>query len=314
MQTCEVLGGTAEFRIVTEDSTHVEEAFRDLWTHVFDFEQQFSRFRHESELMKFNEHAGERVEVSSLFRELLCETKHFGEVTRGAFNPFILPGLERAGYTTSMTEGHSTLATYATRAIVPVSALEVGETWARIPRDTALDLGGIGKGFLADYLARTLAPCASSFCLSLGGDMSVSGEEPRGPWTIDVESSIHRDYAIGTYTHPNASSFGIATSGTHRVKQGRSQAHLIDPRTGMTVETPYRTCTVVARNAVSADVLASCVLIEGVALAQRLFEERLVDAILLQGDSETEPLMWGEGFHVAPLKRVHAGSHQETYA
>lgn len=314
MQTCEVLGSTAEFRIVTENTARVEDTFSSLWTIVYDFEQRFSRFIKDSELSTFNVRAGEIVPVSSQFRDILRTVQYFGELSQGSFNPFILPSLERAGYTTSMTASGASSYGFASRTTAPINALEVGDTWGRIPTDTALDLGGIGKGYLADLLAQSLTPFTESFCLSLGGDMRVSGREPHGPWTIDVESATEREVSVGTYTHQSASTYGIATSGTQRIKRGVSQAHLIDPRTNAPTQTQYRSCTVVAQNAVSADVLASCVLIDGAQLADRLFREHHVEAILLQGEKHTEQLVWGTGFELSASLPTPQGIHYPTHA
>lgn len=296
MQLCDALGSTVELRIVSEDADTVEAVFKNLWQNVFDFEKRFSRFRSESELSVFNDTAGTKTPISPQFRELLLKVQYFGKVSHGVFNPFILPNLERAGYKASMTESASAMTQYSSRKLVDVESLQVGSTWALIPHDTALDFGGIGKGYLADSLAHTLSTCTDSYCLSLGGDMRVSGEQPTGSWVIDVESGNTTDASIGTYTHSSSSSYGIATSGIVRTKKGKQQHHQINPHTGMPALSSYRTCTVVASDAVSADVFASCILIEGVDLAHRLFTEHYVKAVLLQGDAHTAPLVLGTGF------------------
>jgi thiamine biosynthesis lipoprotein len=298
MQSLETLGSTAELRIVTEDASDIEVWFSELWGKVTDFNDRFSRFKSDSELSLFNQRAGERVSISPAFKQILEKVQYFSALTEGIFNPFILPNLQRAGYVHSMTDALPPSPDHSGRRLVGFECLEVGSDWAQIPPQTALDLGGIGKGYLADELAVHLSRYTTDYCLSLGGDMRVSGQGRSGPWSIDVESSQDSSRSCASYSG-TLGSYGIATSGTLRTKVGKTQPHLIDPHTGMPAKTLNALCTVVAKDAVSADVLASCILIGGTEMADRICKTQHVDAVLLQGSVSDTPRIWGEGFTLA---------------
>src|ERR1043166_85998 len=60
-------------------------------------EARFSRFLADSELSFINETEGEVV-VSSEMIDLLSLAKHFHALTKGIFEPAVLPALEAAGY------------------------------------------------------------------------------------------------------------------------------------------------------------------------------------------------------------------------
>src|SRR5207302_11099908 len=96
--------------------------------------------------------------------------------------------------------------------------LDVGEGWARLRPGAAVDLGGVGKGWLADRLAERL----ENAVVNLGGDLRALGAGPGGEgWTTGLcDGSAVR-----------VTDAGIATSG----RAGRRWAgghHLVDPRTG----------------------------------------------------------------------------------
>src|SRR6185369_2724167 len=257
LQSALALGTTVELRLAAPDTATAEKHFAGLWNEVAQFESKFSRFKPESELNGLNRRAGEKTPISADFKKLLEASQYFSKATGGLFNPFILPALQRAGYTRSLVTA-SPSPDYSERTVVNPEALEVGDGWARIPSGTALDVGGIGKGYLADRLGGMLDHLSENYCLSLGGDMRVKGEDAGSPWIIDLQSAQDREASCGYFS--DGPLFGIATSGAVREVQGHTQAHLIDPRTGEALQASRSLCTVVAEDAATADVFATCIL------------------------------------------------------
>ncbi len=280
-QSCDVLGTTVDLWLVSENVPEVESWFVELWKIVNEFKNRFSRFSETSELTHFNHQAGAKTSISPDFKELLQSTKYFFELTDGLFNPFILPQLQQAGYLSSMTDSNTHSSDFTARKLASFDTLEIGDTWAYIPTEAALDFGGIGKGFLADKLANWLRPYTKDFCLSLGGDIHISGQRPTGPWEIEIETTPQTTIKNLTYSSATVP-YGIATSGLTRKKQNKSQKHIIDPRTGVTAESQYEIVTVVANDTVTADVLASCILIAGEDFTQKMFSQGYARAVLSQ--------------------------------
>jgi thiamine biosynthesis lipoprotein len=283
MQTGKAVGTTVELRLVADSQEKAESCFTLLWDDIELFEKRFSRFLPDSELSEFNTHAGDQVQVSDEFRALLRTAKEYGELTNGVYNPFILPALQRAGYTHSLSNPSSPAPLYVERTHASYDRMEVGEDWARIPKECAIDSGGIGKGYLADELGKRLLPLVNDYCLSLGGDMLVRGTDIQQPWEVTVQA-VNRDGDSATFSLEREA-YGIATSGLFRVVDGVTQHHLIDPRTGEPAKSEFSLCTVVATSATTADVLASCILIEGIPAAERYLAKGHVLAVLLQAEA-----------------------------
>lgn len=300
-QSCDTLGSTVELWVAADDQAHAERWFIELWDMVHVFNNRFSRFIDTSELSILNRQAGTRVPISIAFKQVLERTKFFSALTDGLFNPFVLPNLHRAGYTTSMTVNTHHSSRYDDRIMAKYTELEIGEDWVRIPQDTAIDLGGIGKGYLADELAAHLVQHTNDYCLSLGGDIHISGKRPEGSWVVDIETLPSTQHVSASYMNAKTP-YGIATSGTTRSKAHKAQAHIIDPRTGTPVESDYSTATVAAADTTTADVLASCMLISGTEFAEDMIAKGYARAVLLQEKSGSIKTL-GEGFLITDDSR-----------
>ena len=300
MQSGEMLGTTVELRLVTSSLEHAEKLFVSLWNTVRNFESRFSRFLPDSELSKVNCNAGNKTKVSHECIGLLTTAKKLSLKTGSAFNPFVLPQLQRQGYQTSMTQSlPKTTLDFSTRRVADISELEVGEDYIRIPEDSALDLGGIGKGYLADKLAEGLLveKDLAGFCLSFGGDINVSGCDDGGkPWSIDIQSAKNRESDIATWV-ADPGTRGIATSGMVREKGKSKQIHQVLPSESQSKEQPYALCTVTATTATIADVLASSILVKGQSFALQMLKDCLVKGVLLQ-PVNGDPVVLGTGIEL----------------
>ena len=266
----QALGSTVILtQVSSQPAAAADQVFERLTDYIGAFEQQFSRFRPDSELTRFNRRAGQRTPVTPAFRQLLLSCKAMGEATGGLYNPFILPALQQAGYVGSWpTPAQTPAPDYRERGIVPVTALEIGADWAQVPVGSALDFGGIGKGYLLDRLGELLAAeRVAHYWLSLGGDILCAGTDlDDQPWRVGIESAVTAGDAVGELVHRGPLPLGIATSGITKrrgVTNGIAWHHIIDPRTGMPAATTLLTATVTAPRAVDADIYAKCIIIAG---------------------------------------------------
>ena len=288
-QTRHVLGSDGIITLVLADGAAADELFAALWARIAAFEQRFSRFLSYSELTQFNHAGGKRLKVSPELHELLLAAKTMSEQTGGLYSPFILPALQRAGYQGSWPNITAPRAgtSYDERRIHDVSALEIGDDWARMPADAALDFGGIGKGYLLDELAARLAPKnLPGFWLSLGGDIVCAGvDADGGPWRIGIQHAQQPETAVQTIANEHGERLAIATSGITKrkgVTDGRAWHHLIDPRSGQPAETDILTATVCGASATEADVFAKCLVLLGSEKAQDFAAEHHIGQAILQ--------------------------------
>ncbi|MFI5258893.1 MAG: FAD:protein FMN transferase [Candidatus Limnocylindrales bacterium] len=165
------------------------------------------------------------------------------------------------------------------------------------PPGLHFDLGGVGKGWLADRALALLAAWPSAI-VDADGDLAIRCAPGRW-WEIGIEDPRTADAnlavlrlgspAAGAPTH-----WGVATSGTsiHRWQVGGTvRHHLIDPRTGRPAVTDVVQATVIAGSALRAEALAKAAVIAGSVEAFALLERaRVRGAMLLNAAGEVQAL------------------------
>jgi thiamine biosynthesis lipoprotein len=150
----------------------------------------------------------------------------------------------RAGHGRPLREGQTSLLTRPAPPPPLPEMLAVRPGAARLSGGTALDLGGVAKGWMADTLAELLG---DDCVVNLGGDLFA-----RGRWTV----------GFGGQTVV-LDGLGAATSGSWRRRWGDGLHHVIDPRTAGPATGDLCQVSVIAPTASIAETLAKTALIQG---------------------------------------------------
>jgi thiamine biosynthesis lipoprotein len=260
-----------------KDQADIKRGFHLTRDFIRHSEQRFTRFTDTSELAELNRSAGRWFLTSPVMFQVLLAAQRLMDETNGLFNPAVLPALKQAGYDRSMDEiknapnrmGEVTLLVMQDfRAI----ELDPARQMVRLPEGMQIDLGGIAKGWIAEQAAHQLAGYAQACAVSAGGDMFlVNLPEDEPDWVIGLEDPLHPEHDLAILRlQPGA----VATSSITKRKwqyNGRSQHHLIDPRTGEPAITEWLSVTVWAEGAMEAEVYAKALLIGGPVVAEELF-------------------------------------------
>lgn len=269
--TFDAMGSTVELILVGGTRRHAAVRFARAEALADEWEWTFSRFRPESELRRLNA-AGAPFRASRRLFEGVDAALTAARATHGLFDPTILPALVRLGYDRPFDQMQADGAGVAAPNLT--SAPTVNQGWESIVLDSTsglihlpdglhLDLGGIAKGLYADSVADELAGWPGGM-ISAGGDMRLWGTPPDGDrWNVGIEDPQDAGKNIAWF---ELESGGVATSGTNRrhwQQAGLQVHHLIDPRTGCSVESDLQALTVVAGTATQAEVCATALFVSG---------------------------------------------------
>lgn len=242
---------------------------------VLDFGQRFSRFIPGNELDQFNNAGSWRQNLSPDLIALLQLAQHYYSITGGIFDPTIITNLAALGYNqdfaalssnpTSSIDLEKLTVNFRVRP--QMSDLKIQGTEVSCPENFKVDLGGIGKGYLVDYLDQKLFSTIKNYWISAGGDILVSGQDAnKVGWKIGVQNPVQPEQNI-FFINTQGRKIGIATSGIIK-RAGQignfKWHHIIDPRTGLPVENDLLSVTVIAPSTTQADIFAKTVLILGV--------------------------------------------------
>lgn len=259
-----VLGSDAVITIIDVDN-NLDTIFKKLWQYIREFETRFSRFVTGSELNKLNQKAGQKVKCSDEFLELASLSNFYSQLTQHRFTPFVLPSLQQAGYKGSWPKvnDYSNDLDYSERQFDSTATIKIESKSATIPANTAIDFGGIGKGFCLQKIADKLqAYGLKNYWISLGGDIICSGYDLGGNfWEIDIASATKVDKNVGSVINYDGQKLAVATSGTTK-RAAKNWHHIIDPTTGKASTSNALMSTAVCQQPVAADVLAKTLIIE----------------------------------------------------
>jgi thiamine biosynthesis lipoprotein len=228
------------------DAEEAERPLRAAEEEIRRLEALMTRFDERSELSRLNrERAIDASPDLARVVELALDAR---ERTRGLFDPTVHDALVGIGYDRTFEEIDQ-----VSSPADPAPAgggVHVEGMHIELDPGVRLDLGGIGKGYAAERAAEILA-IAGPCLVNAGGDIAVRD----GGWRVGVED-VTLELSRG----------GLATSGRDRRRWRRGsteQHHVIDPRTGAPAQTELLRVTVVASDAVEAEVQATSVFLGG---------------------------------------------------
>lgn len=230
-----------------------------------------------SALMHVNNAPGEWISGTEL-AEVSRAALRFGSLSEGAMDVTVLPALRRYGFVPGVASASDT---------IDYSRLEVSGNRTRVKQDgTGADFGGIAKGYGVDQAVAAVQQAgATAALIDAGGDLYALGRpDADRPWKIGIRHPERETDLVATLEVEDEA---VATSGTYmqkRVVDGKEVSHLMDPRTGTPVHHVV-SATIVARDTMTADALATAVSVLDRAAGQHLIESQTgVDGFLIYED------------------------------
>lgn len=264
--------GTGVQLVVTDSLEEARAAVEQVLAEV---DAAASRFRADSEISQLP--IGEWTTVSPLLARLLTVARDAAEWTDGLVDPTVGTSLRDLGYDRTYTAIVQGAPVTVVRRPVGWRALEVDGLRVRAPE--GLDLGATAKGVAADLCAVAAGKVAGAALVGLGGDLATAGDRS---WPVLVRDTSDYDETDDD-GQVIALTGALATSGTRARRWnrgGRLVHHLLDPRTGMPTEGPWRTVSVVAASCALANTASTAAVVAGASaeswLSGRGFSARLV--------------------------------------
>jgi len=230
----EAMATTYEVIVVHEDERYARQAAAAAFEEVNRLEAELSRFIENSDISQINNLAvGESLVVGLATFECLEISRRLYDQTNGAFDITIGSLLKcwrsNDGKSRMPTEEQLNLARERTGMdLLKLDAQE--HTVEVLVEGVQVDLGGMGKGYAVDQMAKLLREWSIDVALVHGGYSSVlalDGPENMEGWPVTLSHPGKRKTTLAKlYFH------GRALSGSG-LQKGR---HIIDPRTGRPVK------------------------------------------------------------------------------
>lgn len=165
---------------VTLYDAGADELLDDCFALADKYEKMFSATIDSSDISKINQAGGKPVTVSGETLELIQKGLKYGELSEGRFD--ITIGKLSLLWNFSENEGFVPDSADIAEAVSTIDYRNVtidGSQVTLLDPDSAIDLGGIAKGYIADRMKEYLvAQGVTSGTINLGGNVLVIGEKP----------------------------------------------------------------------------------------------------------------------------------------
>ncbi len=271
--------------LANTDMAALEKALADAVALV---DNQMSSWKPESDLMRLNAAPlGEWVETPPELMQVLARGLEIGRLSGGAFDIGLGDLITAWGFGSTPPNEADIRAKLSQPRPDTVEALELDQANARARKHAplALDLSGIAKGYGVD---RMMQICENfglgSALVVLDGEVRSKGVQPNGkPWAVAIEKP---DYTARTpFSMLELHDAAVATSGDYRhwVQVGQSRlSHSMDRQKGGPVQPEIASVTVVAADCMTADAMATAILVQGVKNGSAFARNQRLDCLILE--------------------------------
>jgi thiamine biosynthesis lipoprotein len=256
-------------------------------------DEAMSTWRPDSELSRFNAHGStEPFPVSSEVLAVFRIASEVSELSGGAFDVTVGPVVTAWGFG----------ATQRIPAPPPPEELErlrerVGHRLVEVQAgalrksrgDVVCDLSAIAKGYAVDRVADALSSLGyRDHLVEVGGEIRARGQRlDGGVWRVAIERPDAG--ARDVFEILPLRDVALATSGDYRnfyESAGRRYSHTIDPRTARPIEHALASVSVLHRDAVYADALATALNVLGSEAGYSLAEREGLAALFIVREAD----------------------------
>lgn len=268
-QTEMIMGTLVEITVIPGNEKAIREAFEALRK----VDALMSTYKEDSEISILNREG--KAQVSEETLEVIEDAIKFSNLTDGAFDITCRPLInlwkrakkEEKVPTEEEIEEAISLVDYQ-RIILEANQIRLEKKGMQI------DLGGIAKGYAVDKAIEALKKNGIKRALvNAGGDLYALGTDRQGEkWQIGVQDPREEDKIIDIIKVKDKA---VATSGDYRryfTLEGKRFSHIVNPKTGLTVQDVPMSVTIIGPDATTTDALSTGVFVLGPEEGMKLIE------------------------------------------
>jgi len=260
------MASPCECLIACEDETLARELAALAESEASRIEQKFSRYRQNNIVHRINHAGTETIRVDNETADLLDFSAQCYQLSEGLFD--ITSGVLREVWQFDGSD-HIPSAAAVNKVLKRVgwSKLQWDRPLLTLQPGMQIDLGGIGKEYAVDQVAKLLKQRASqvNVLVNFGGDLVATGPRLNAvPWTVGLDDPARTgEKTLGGVA---LSRGAFATSGDARrflLKDSVRYSHILNPKTGWPVERAPRSVSVLSGTCIEAGMLATFALLQG---------------------------------------------------
>lgn len=271
----------------SNDTKLLDQCFEKCQT----FEQTISRTIETSEIYQINHAQGTPVEVSDITLELIQKGIEYGDLTKGKFDITIAPLMELWDFKNNTGNVPDDVALQEALSHVNYKNIVIdGNKVSLTDPDAAIDLGGIAKGYMADFLKEYLvSEGIKNALINLGGNILTIGSKPDGtPFNLGIQKPF--DKQGNAITSVKVADSSVVSSGVYEryfKVDNTLYHHILNTETGYPCDNGLLGVTILSEKSVDGDALSTSCFALGLEEGKKLVESLdNVDAIFITENYE----------------------------
>jgi len=230
----------------------------------------FNLYDETSELSRLNSTYGKPIKVSAELIEVIQTSRKVYDLSQGSFDishgklykfwkQLIQEGLSQGFPTQESVDrikqigGMSNIVVNLKNSTVTIKQ-----------KGLIIDLGAIAKGYMIDKaISRLEESGIADTLVNAGGDLRCLGSNNAKSWKVGIRDPRKKGKVLAVEKLANEA---IATSGDYEQffrHQGQRYSHLINPRTGYPVQNNIASVSVISKDCITADSLATAFFVMG---------------------------------------------------
>ncbi len=255
-----------------------ENADYDLQNYIKMLEAVISKTDPSSEISGINNNSS--YTVSDEVRELIILSNGVSESTGGAFDV-------TCGAVSALWDFKADNPTPPEKEAVDEALLNVGfggisingNTLEKVSDGIMLDLGGIGKGYIAEKCVEFLhGKGVKSGYLNFGGNIAIVGEKENGEgWSVALRDPLRQNDTVGKIVMKSGF---LSVSGDYErcfEYGGEKYHHILDPKTGYPVSNELSSVAVLCDDGALADALSTALFVMGLDESLEFYKQKKYD-------------------------------------
>ena len=266
----DVLGTKVWIMIATPvgEKAAAEKAIEAAFFCAKEIEKKYSRFLKDNVLADLNSRLGEWVKVDKETFYLLKFGDDLKKKTGGVFDLSVKGILESWGYDAEYS--------FKENGVGKLGDIEFSNDEVRL--SAAIELGGIGKGYAVDEMAKILGKFSNYF-INAGGDIFAKGLDEKGEkWKVYFEHPSDPEQVIG-FVNVDEGGMGLASSSPSK-RIWAKKHHLVNPLTKEPADKMLAVYTQ-AENCSLADAYSTVLFVMGYEVAKEKLSELPIEAMIV---------------------------------
>jgi len=272
-------------KITIEKISNYKIILKEAFKKIENLENKLSIFKPDSEISLLNKKG--RLSISKDIKGVLHKSLKISQLTDGAFDITCKPLIdlykkaEKRNFPPTLSEIKKTL------KFIGWEKIKIERDFITLKKGMELDLGGIAKGFVADEIVKFLkSKGVRNGLINAGGDAYCFGLNPEGKkWRIGIRNPKEKIKIIKII---EISEKGIVTSGDYerymKIK-GKKYSHIVNPKTGKTVQDFPVSVTIIASDCTTADGLATGCFVLGTKKGLKLLNKiQGIEGLIIDGN------------------------------